>query len=153
MVRLEGLNTAQKNAVVTTSGAVLVIAGAGAGKTRVITHRIAHLVDLGVPAECILAVTFTNKAAKEMRERVLSLVGGVRTPVVTTFHAFSAELLRTHAGAAGLPRHFSIFDRDDSLRAVKRALRDLGEDKRLEPRTVLASRSRAKNDGKGYEEF
>lgn len=154
MEHLKGLNSAQKEAVCTIDGPVLVLAGAGAGKTKTIAHRIVHIVNGGVPAHAILAITFTNKAAREMRERVLHLLdtfGGNHTgaPTVATFHALSAMLLREHAEVIGLPKHFTIFDRADSLRAVKRALKQAGEDdKRFEPRTVLGSISRAKSDAK-----
>lgn len=152
MQHLEGLNSAQKEAVLATEGPVLVLAGAGAGKTKTIAHRIVHIVKNGTPAYRVLAITFTNKAAREMRERVLHLldVHGVvhaGAPTVSTFHAFCATLLREHAGAAGLPKHFTIFDRADSLRTIKRTLKGtVGEDARFEPRAVLGAISRAKGD-------
>lgn len=144
------LNGPQKEAVVTTEGPVLVLAGAGAGKTRTIVERIAHLIDSGTPPHAILAITFTNKAAKEMTERVQERLGGGRvhgTPLTTTFHALSARILREHAAHFDMPRHFTIYDRSDSVRAVKHALKTLGEEKAFEPRTILGSISRAKGDG------
>ncbi len=152
MEHLEGLNNAQKEAVLATEGPVLVLAGAGAGKTKTIAHRIVHIVKNGTPAYRVLAITFTNKAAREMRERVLHLLDAhgvvhAGVPTVSTFHAFCATLLREHAAAAGLPKHFTIFDRSDSLRTIKRALKGtVGDDARFEPRAVLGAISRAKGD-------
>lgn len=153
----KGLNEAQMNAVRATEGAVLVLAGAGAGKTRTIAHRIRHIVNNGTPASQILAITFTNKASREMRDRVEKLLEP-RTgpgPTVSTFHALSVQLLREYSSRLGLSKHFTIHDRADSLKAVKRALREAGEDdKRFEPRTVLSAISRAKGnalDARAYE--
>jgi len=155
MKYLEALNEAQKSAVLATEGPVLVLAGAGAGKTRTIAHRIVHLVKSGVPPYSILAITFTNKAAREMRERVYGMLakysdGAVTSGVtVSTFHALCVVLLRQYAEAAGLKRQFTIYDRADSLKAVKRAIRAIGEDeKQFEPRAVLSAISRAKGDAK-----
>ncbi len=156
MDHLEGLNEAQKNAVLTTSGALLVLAGAGSGKTRVITHRIMHLIQGGVPPERILALTFTNKAAKEMRERVIHLLHNHRgterasidaVPLVTTFHSLGVRMLREHHEVFGLRKQFTIYDRSDSTSAVKKALERAGYDpKQFEPRRILGMISRAKGD-------
>lgn len=156
MDHLEGLNEAQKNAVLTTEGPLLVLAGAGSGKTRVITHRIIHLILQGVPPERILAVTFTNKAAKEMRERALQLIAkhqaGERasesgSPLVTTFHALGVRMLREHHEVFGLKKQFTIYDRGDSLSAIKKAMEQTGHDpKQFEPRRILSMISRAKGD-------
>jgi DNA helicase II / ATP-dependent DNA helicase PcrA len=153
---LEGLNEAQKNAVMTTEGPLLVLAGAGSGKTRVITHRIIHLILQGVAPQHILAVTFTNKAAKEMRERVMHLLhtyhGSERasldaTPLVTTFHALGVRILRENHEALGLKKQFTIYDRGDSVAAIKKALERAHYDpKQFEPRRVLSMISRAKGD-------
>ena len=150
---LEGLNERQKEAVLYTRGPLLIVAGAGAGKTKTITHRIAHLVETGVRARSNLAVTFTNKAAGEMRERVHALMPeGVGTPLVATFHSLGVRLLREFHAEAGLPRGFSIWDRDDSVRAVKRILErmDIGE---WTPRNILSAISRQKGDGVSPEEY
>ena len=153
MDHLEGLNTQQKEAVLHTEGPLLIVAGAGAGKTKTITHRIAHLVDKGVPARHILAVTFTNKAAGEMRERVRKLVPEASgMPVVSTFHALGVRLLREFHAEAGLPRGFSIWDRDDSVRAVKGALERLGIEN-WTPRAILSGISREKGDGTSVAEY
>lgn len=154
MDHLQGLNEAQKKAVCTTEGPVLVLAGAGAGKTRTIAHRVVHIVNGGTPAHNILAITFTNKAAREMRERVVNLLHTHHltksgTPTVSTFHALSAILLRQYADLVGVSKNFSIYDRADSLRAIKRAIKEVGEDdKRFEPRSVLSAVGKAKSDAK-----
>ena len=146
---LSSLNPAQRRAVTTTEGPLLVLAGAGSGKTRVITHRIAHLLHRGVAPRGILAVTFTNKAAMEMKERVVRLVGrAAQALTVCTFHAFGAEVLREHLHHLGWPRRFAIADLGDQLALVQRALRERQLDVRsLDPRRILAGISRAKNAG------
>jgi DNA helicase-2/ATP-dependent DNA helicase PcrA len=145
---LAGLNDPQRQAVVHGEGPLLVIAGAGSGKTRVLTHRIAYLLATGAarPGE-ILAITFTNKAASEMRERVGALVGrSVRAMWVTTFHSACARMLRADAETLGYARTFTIYDESDSLRMLKRCMTELGVDpKRYPPRSVRAQISGAKN--------
>ncbi len=157
MEYLTTLNEAQRKAVETTQGPVLVLAGAGAGKTKTITHRIRHLIELGVPGRQILAVTFTNKAAKEMRDRVAALLTDMSPrslPMVTTFHALGVSILRTHAQHFDMPRHFAIFDRSDSLRAVKEAIKTAGfSEKQYEPRAMLSGISKYKGRGITYQEF
>jgi DNA helicase-2/ATP-dependent DNA helicase PcrA len=160
---LEGLNRAQLDAVLHTEGPLLVLAGAGSGKTRVITHRIVHLIHQGVSPHQILAVTFTNKAAKEMRERVIALIQKYppsdralldSAPTVTTFHALGVRLLREFHDTLGLPRHFTIYDRGDSLKAVKAALEEAGYNpKEFEPRKILSRISRAKGDALSITDF
>ncbi|MGH9562077.1 MAG: UvrD-helicase domain-containing protein, partial [Terracidiphilus sp.] len=152
MSLLDGLNQRQREAVLATEGPVLVLAGAGTGKTRVITYRIAHLLERRVPGSAILAVTFTNKAANVMRQRINALLrstGHDASDVwVSTFHSFCARLLRREARYLGLPRDFSIFDDDDQTAAVKRALLQLNlptDD--FPPRTMRSIISHAKNHG------
>jgi ATP-dependent DNA helicase UvrD/PcrA len=153
---LNELNPEQRQAVETKEGPVLILAGAGTGKTRAITYRIANLIAGGVPAEAILAVTFTNKAAEEMRNRVTDLLlrAGVppAQPWISTFHSLCARLLRREAAAAGLPRDFAIYDDDDQLAAVKLAMAKLQIDAdSLPPRNVLSRISYAKNQGQSPE--
>lgn len=145
---LDTLNPEQRVAVEHFEGPALVLAGAGSGKTRVLTTRVAHLVhEHGVPPERILAVTFTNKAAGEMRERIGRLLGGEpRGMWVGTFHALGARMLRRHAPLLGWERAFTIFDAEQSLRQVKRTLESLDVDpKRFNPKAVRAMMSGAKN--------
>ena len=145
---LEGLNPDQLDAVVHRGSPLLVVAGAGSGKTRVLTHRIAHLIDEGVHPMQILAITFTNKAAGEMRERVAVLVGPVaRKMWVSTFHAACVRILRANADRLGYPRTFSIYDQADAQRLTGYVIRDLGLDaKRFAPRAVHATISLWKNE-------
>jgi ATP-dependent DNA helicase UvrD/PcrA len=145
---LAGLNEPQRQAVVHGEGPLLVLAGAGSGKTRVLTHRIAYLLATGAarPGE-ILAITFTNKAASEMRERVGALIGrSVRAMWVTTFHSACARMLRADAEKLGYARTFTIYDESDSLRMLKRCMTELGVDpKRYPPRSLRSQISGAKN--------
>jgi DNA helicase II / ATP-dependent DNA helicase PcrA len=151
---LDGLNPQQREAVLATEGPVLILAGAGSGKTRVIVHRIAHLVrEVGIPAESILAVTFTNKAAGEMKGRVEALLrGSLRGSWISTFHSFCVRLLRREAAAAGLPPSFAIYDEDDQLTVVRDALRALDLSEKLHPPRRIRSRISAhKNRGRDPE--
>ncbi len=157
-ISLENLNSEQKRAVLATQGPVLILAGAGAGKTKTIAERIRHLVHSGVAPSAILAITFTNKASKEMRERVEKglredpalnrPVSSNERPFVSTFHALGVHILREQSQKAGIKRHFSIFDRDDSKKAIKDALVSLN----LDPKThdagaVLSVISKQKGRG------
>jgi DNA helicase-2/ATP-dependent DNA helicase PcrA len=158
---LDQLNPQQREAVETTDGPVLILAGAGSGKTRVITYRIAHLIEnLGAMPESILAMTFTNKAASEMVERVDKLVGGlsIAKPVISTFHSFCVRVLRRDIEALRIPssvpgappightKTFVIYDENDQQQLVKSVMRRLGiDDKQTTPRAVLAHISWAKN--------
>jgi DNA helicase-2/ATP-dependent DNA helicase PcrA len=144
---LQGLNPEQKAAVMHEKGPLLVLAGAGSGKTRVITHRLARLVETGADPRTIVAVTFTNKAAEEMRGRARRLLGG--RPLVSfvgTFHSWALRFLRRHAAAAGLPPRFSIADSADQLALVKEAMEELGVSEQvLTPGSVRSRISSAKN--------
>ncbi len=144
---LTGLNEHQREAAVTTEGPVLIIAGAGSGKTRVLTFRIAYLLQKGVHPSSILALTFTNKAAKEMRERITHLVGdSVYGVMAGTFHSVFARLLRQYADLIGYTRSFSIYDTDDQLAAVKVIMTQLGISQQvLAPNGVRSRISSAKN--------
>lgn len=151
------LNQRQKEAVMTSDGPLLILAGAGAGKTKTITHRMLHLIEKGVPAHQILAITFTNKAAKEMRERVFDLiskhptlnlpVSSTERPFVSTFHSLGVHILKTHGSHLGLTRYFNIMDRGDSKRIIKEAIENRGLDpKEYDPGMILNMISRQKGD-------
>ena len=160
---LSNLNEAQKQAVETTEGPLLIIAGAGSGKTKVITHRILNLIKHGAHPSSILAITFTNKAATEMRDRVTALLtndSGINRPVslgavspgdrpfVSTFHSLGVTIIREHAQLLGLTRHFTIYDRGDSRRAIKEAMGQCSLDpKTYDPGAFLNRISREKGDG------
>ncbi|HWC57693.1 MAG TPA: UvrD-helicase domain-containing protein [Candidatus Paceibacterota bacterium] len=150
---IEGLNDAQKRAVLATDGPVLIVAGAGAGKTKTLVHRIGYLISKGVLPSAILAVTFTNKAAREMRERVHTLIERLplgsapqATPFVSTFHSLGVYLLRKFGAFGGTAKRFSLLDESDSLALIKEAQSSLGIDpKTLEPRAVRNAISKAAN--------
>ncbi|HWO00514.1 MAG TPA: UvrD-helicase domain-containing protein, partial [Blastocatellia bacterium] len=151
---MEGLNPKQLEAVGAVDGPLLVLAGAGSGKTRVITYRIAHLIEAcGFRPEQILAVTFTNKAAGEMKSRVLGMLeAGLRTgaPLISTFHSLCVRILRRHIHKmnAAYTRDFTIYDTDDQTRVVRAIMKDLNiEDKSLTPRQALSAISWEKNRG------
>ncbi len=149
---LAGLNPSQTTAAAHQNGPLLVVAGAGAGKTKTVAHRIWNLIHHGVPPEAILAITFTNKAASEMRERVHRLVtaatGENRQPFVSTFHALGVFIIRENAALLGLSKFFSIIDKDEALSAIKSILKERGHDpKTVEPKKVLSAISRAKGAG------
>lgn len=154
MQYLESLNDKQKEAVLYSEGPLLIVAGAGAGKTKTITHRIIHLIHQGIAPQSILAVTFTNKAAKEMRDRVLSLLGesvhgasANETPFVSTFHALGVHIIKENAHLIGLTKHFAIADEHDALVIIKDAMkvRDI-DPKQYEPRKIKSIISKSKGD-------
>ncbi len=150
---LSELTPAQRDAVSHVNGPLLVLAGAGSGKTRVITRRVAYLMHQGIPSRSILALTFTNKAAGEMRERVESLVPGSGV-WMSTFHALCARLLRQHAPLVGLERGFSIDDQSDRLRTIRKTMEELGVDAvGISPEQVEGLISRAKNAMLNPEQF
>lgn len=166
MSHLDSLNPEQRKAAEKTKGPLLIVAGAGAGKTKTITHRIVRQVEEGVPPESILAVTFTNKAAGEMRERIFTLLSHIRAgnlpmsaendgrlPCIATFHALGVRLLREFAPILRLSKTFGIWDRDDSIRSIKRAMKDLGIADQYAPKQVLGAISRQKNDGVSAEMY
>ena len=150
MLDLSKLNPPQREAVTTIDGPLLVLAGAGSGKTRVIAHRVAYLLVQGVDPGSVLCVTFTNKAAGEMRERVAALAGPAGTDVfVSTFHSFGLWLLGKEHEAAGLPKRFAICDAGDQLALVKRCMREVSvDDRKFDAHRVLSILSRAKNEGR-----
>jgi DNA helicase-2/ATP-dependent DNA helicase PcrA len=157
VVDLAKLNAPQREAAGHGGGPLLVLAGAGSGKTRVITFRIAHLLDLGIPPSAICAVTFTNKAAEEMRERVGGLVRNreiTRELTIGTFHALGLQILRIERKALGLPRGFTIYDQADSLGAIREAMRTIKDgDRRFDVKAIQTRISLAKNAFIAPDEF
>ena len=146
---LDQLNEAQRAAVTCTEGASLIVAGAGSGKTRVLTYRIAYLLQQGVPASRIMALTFTNKAAREMKERIRKLVGDeARYLMIGTFHSVCVRLIRPYADLLGFTRDFSIYDTPDQKSVIKAICKERGLDEKIYKGTaVLARISMAKNSG------
>ncbi|MEK7074868.1 MAG: UvrD-helicase domain-containing protein, partial [Patescibacteria group bacterium] len=150
---LDGLNDKQREAVTTTDGPVLIIAGAGSGKTKALTHRVAYLISQGIAPENILAVTFTNKAAGEMRKRVFKLISSQvnksktnqlinlqthKQPFIGTFHAFCVSVLREECPKIGFSKNFSIFDDDDSLSLLKEVMKELNISIKQYPAGMMA---------------
>ena len=153
---LQGLNDRQKEAVLHIDGPIMIIAGAGSGKTKVLTTRIAHLMAKGVDSFNILALTFTNKAAKEMKERVEKILGNneARNLYIGTFHSVFARILRSEAPRLGYPNNFTIYDTDDSKSVVKAVINELDlDDKHYKPSTVYNRISSAKNALVGPAEY
>lgn len=143
---LQDLNDPQREAVTHVDGPMLVLAGAGSGKTRVITHRVAWLIQQGASPHNVLAITFTNKAADEMRNRARAL-GAAGGATLCTFHALCARLLREFAPEAGISSNYTIYDRDDQIRVVKEAVAGLyTHGSRFSPQAIHAAISRAKDD-------
>lgn len=146
MIDISGLNRQQHEAVTTINGPAMILAGAGTGKTRVITYRIGYMIDHGVLPEQIVAMTFTNKAAKEMKERISALVGeGAKGIHVGTFHSFCIKTLRQYAEQAGLDERFSLAGTSDQLDLVRRSLEEKGWNGLYKPEDILSRISRAKN--------
>lgn len=145
----EDLNEVQKQAVSTTEGPLMIIAGAGSGKTRVLTYRIAHLIDKGIDSFNILALTFTNKAAREMKERISSLIGGTEAKNLWmgTFHSVFARILRAEAQKLGFPSNFTIYDTQDSVNVIKKVIAEMQLDTDIyKPKQVLGRISTYKNN-------
>lgn len=156
----EKLNLKQKEAVETIDGPVLIVAGAGAGKTKTLTWRILHLIKSGVDPEKILAITFTNKAAREMRDRVYELLKQERVeipsgkdPFLGTFHALGVKIIKENSKIFGLNRYFKIFDREDSKKAIKESLKNLEKKSDLSPGAILSLISKQKGELKTPEDF
>src|SRR5882724_6202545 len=157
MLNLSALNPEQRLAVETLHGPVLILAGAGTGKTRVITYRIAHMVERGISREQILGVTFTNKAAREMQERVGKLIPrGQKSldgqkplrPTICTFHSLCVRILRQHIEKLGYKRNFVIYDVSEQLSAIKKILSHVSaKGEKIDPGIILARLSRFKNGG------
>ncbi|MBR3228766.1 UvrD-helicase domain-containing protein [Candidatus Saccharibacteria bacterium] len=160
---LKGLNPQQKEAVETLTGPLLILAGAGSGKTKTLTHRIANLIAHGVQPSHILAVTFTNKAANEMRDRLWKLLNSDTTdepprsfmPYMGTFHGIAVKILRQEANAAGIDKNFVIYDTDDQISLIRRIMKELklSDNKSLKPKSVQSIISSEKNKGNGPEEY
>lgn len=161
---LDQLNASQRDAVTYTEGASLIVAGAGSGKTRVLTYRIAYLLQQGVPASRIMALTFTNKAAREMKERIEKLISNVQSPIsnrdayrylmMGTFHSTCTRLIRPYADLLGYTRDFSIYDTTDSKSVIKAICKEQGLDEKIyKPAAVLSRISMAKNSGVGPREY
>jgi DNA helicase-2/ATP-dependent DNA helicase PcrA len=159
MQHLEGLNPMQREAAIHKDGPLLIVAGAGAGKTKTITHRIVNLIKEGVSPDAILAVTFTNKAAKEMRERILKEIeksarGQNTIPFVATFHSLGVYIIKENASLLGLTKHFSILDESDSISIIKESLKELNLDpKEYEPKKIKGIISREKGKFTKLEDF
>lgn len=145
---LDELNPAQRAAATASEGPVMIIAGAGSGKTRVLTYRIAYLLEKGTDAFNVLSLTFTNKAAREMKERISKLVGSqeAKNLWMGTFHSIFAKMLRIEASKLGYPANFTIYDTEDSKSVIKNILKQMNlDDKIYKPSLILNRISDAKN--------
>ena len=156
---LDHLNRSQREAVLTTEGPLLVLAGAGSGKTRVITHRVAYLLEQGIEPESIVAITFTNKASEEMRLRLRKMVGKsiANSLVMGTFHSLGARMIREQPQDFGMPKRFSILDQGDVYGSIRSLLREVGfhgkaNDRRFDPGAIAQRISLWKNDFWSYEQ-
>src|SRR5579872_4085469 len=149
---LKDLNSEQKKAVLQTDGPIIILAGAGSGKTRCITYKVLYLINQGVEPENILCITFTNKAANEMKERITTFIhkafkGKTALPTITTFHSLCAKLLRIEGKYIGLSSNFVIYDKQDQLDAVKEAMQLIDiSPKEYKPQAILTTISQAKNE-------
>ena len=156
MASLDGLNPEQRKAAATLRGPVLILAGAGTGKTRTLTQRVAHMIEEGIAPGKILAVTFTNKAAREMQQRVAKRIPKPRTrddgrpdkPTICTFHSLCVRILRRHIEKLGYKRNFVIYDQSEQLGVVKKVLSTIsGKDVKADPRELQSLLSKIKNAG------
>ncbi|MBP3920964.1 MAG: UvrD-helicase domain-containing protein [Bacilli bacterium] len=154
-MNLTNYNEKQKEAILKTDGPILVVAGAGSGKTKVLTTKIAYLVEIGIPASNILAITFTNKAAKEMKDRVVDMLGPMAYNIrISTFHSFGVFIMRNHYNLLGYHENFTILDSEDTLTIIKKIMKDLNIDiKEYNPRAIRNSISSAKNELVCADEF
>ena len=148
MIDLSNLNKEQYRAVTHINGPMLVLAGAGSGKTKVLTNRIAYLIENGVSEDNILAITFTNKASKEMREREVKILGKLAYDIqISTFHSFGLKLLKENYGVLGYSKNFNILDSDDSLTVIKKIIKELNlNPKFYNAREIKSKISSAKNE-------
>ncbi len=156
MISLSGLNDKQREAAEAVEGPVLILAGAGSGKTRTITYRIAHMVDnLGIKGDSILGVSFTNKAAKEMRERVHTLLGARKSRGISllTFHSLGVRILKKEITKIGYQENFSIYDQSDQIAIIREALKLYHAEKKFDQKDVLAKISFLKNAGVNEMDF
>ncbi|EHO20100.1 hypothetical protein HMPREF9466_01126 [Fusobacterium necrophorum subsp. funduliforme 1_1_36S] len=156
MSLLERLNEKQREAAATIEGPLLILAGAGSGKTRTITYRIAHMIEeLGIPAYLILAVTFTNKAAKEMKERVISLIGEeAERATISTFHSFGVRLLRIYGNKLGYQANFTIYDVEDQKRIIKAIMKELNlQNTDLSEKKLASLISKLKEEGISADDY
>lgn len=156
MSLLEKLNNKQREAAASIDGPLLILAGAGSGKTRTITYRIAHMIEeLGIPAYLILAVTFTNKAAKEMKERVISLIGEeAERATISTFHSFGVRLLRIYGSKLGYQANFTIYDAEDQKRIIKGIMKELNlQNTDLSEKKLASLISKLKEEGVSADDY
>ncbi|MGE5456358.1 MAG: ATP-dependent helicase [Ignavibacteriales bacterium] len=154
-MNLETLNNSQLEAVKVLDGPLLILAGAGSGKTRVLTTRVSYLIDQGVDPNSILAITFTNKAAKEMKERVLKILGPMAYQIqISTFHSFGLTIVKENCELLGYKKNFTILDSDDSLTVIKKILKDFDLDPKIyNPKGIKSQISGAKNELLNPEEY
>ena len=154
-MNLDALNKEQKEAVLYNEGPLLIIAGAGSGKTRVITYKVAYLIEQGVSPDSILAITFTNKASLEMKERVDELLSNVNNRVfISTFHKFCGRVLRAYIESIGYNRNFSIYDTDDQKKIINKIIKDLNyDDKKIKARAIINVISKCKNNDISIDEY
>ncbi|MCQ2609919.1 MAG: UvrD-helicase domain-containing protein, partial [Lachnospiraceae bacterium] len=154
-MNLDSLNKEQKEAVLYNDGPLLIIAGAGSGKTRAITYKVAYLVSNGVDPSSILAITFTNKAASEMKERVDALLSDETKKVfISTFHKFCGRVLRTYIESIGYNRNYTIYDTDDQKKLISKIIKELGyDDKKVKAKACISHISYCKNHGISIDEY